>query len=822
MKRKVCKNCKLFVDGDECPICKGHQFTTEWFGRFSILDTNKSIVARKLGIKTKGEYAIKARGVTITTETKPVFGPKPLGEPQIIHKHKEFLKKEEPIIEELKINPISIFSDFRTTIKFPLTWQIKSIVGDCKVESRFKNECIIKVNNIINPKIKVFYNDEETEDFQEISPKILETEILQEVTRNSYVILDNNRRKISGNIMIDSPSKGTFFLIVRSDNHPIFRLNNKIIREINNITDIYCYKIRELVDGKNTLEILGKNIEINVNYSYIDVHVNNKNMELIVRMMGNYNSGHLLKISRNGSVITELEAKELPLILDVSNFEPGNYSVDYKGEVREFELPIIDVQSKSESRIKHQAEVYISTVLDVFNIEVFDNELGIIKIPHELYLIEKKGLYNIHCLKFPITTGKKLVRIFKTDRVDEQPLVEKIVRVEPCIQFIQFIPQTVTLNKPFEVIIKPDYEGDKLTLWLNGKEHDCHWNEDRLYYSCSLEPIRYLSESNELFVRFCVYDMYVEDSRKVPLEETDYSVSYDKIYYGKGEHATATIKPNHPISSIRYWVTETDLINWNNPVYARKSEDNSFLFEFAVGQNVVVSFDNRTAHRIKQNPNILSFVFLVNGITLTEKSYETFSLSNTQYVVLINELTPIKFNTIKVNGEEVTTQSGLHLDNLNLKPGVHKLVGVIGKFTDERTIVYKPEPIIDEATYDSTSKKVLIKVRGLGDGPTKIRRALFSTTIDLDRQDKDGLSILSTYYNNFDITKKWILIGPHNKEVQFEFNIPIFVRPILAPLAESFIKCPNCGNQLNVMNVGMSEQVIAFNCPKCRYVHRSH
>lgn len=51
----------MFVDGDNCPSCKSNQFTTSWQGRLNILDANKSIIAKKLGITIKGEYAIKVR-----------------------------------------------------------------------------------------------------------------------------------------------------------------------------------------------------------------------------------------------------------------------------------------------------------------------------------------------------------------------------------------------------------------------------------------------------------------------------------------------------------------------------------------------------------------------------------------------------------------------------------------------------------------------------------------------------------------------------------------------------------------------------------------
>jgi len=61
MKKKVCRKCKLFVEGNECPVCRSNQFSLSWQGRLFILDQNKSNIAAKIGMKAKGEYAIKAR-----------------------------------------------------------------------------------------------------------------------------------------------------------------------------------------------------------------------------------------------------------------------------------------------------------------------------------------------------------------------------------------------------------------------------------------------------------------------------------------------------------------------------------------------------------------------------------------------------------------------------------------------------------------------------------------------------------------------------------------------------------------------------------------
>jgi len=61
MARKVCKTCRIFVDGAQCPICKNSNFTDSWKGRIIITDASQSEIAQKVGIKAKGEYAIKVR-----------------------------------------------------------------------------------------------------------------------------------------------------------------------------------------------------------------------------------------------------------------------------------------------------------------------------------------------------------------------------------------------------------------------------------------------------------------------------------------------------------------------------------------------------------------------------------------------------------------------------------------------------------------------------------------------------------------------------------------------------------------------------------------
>ena len=60
-KKKVCKHCKLFVEGDKCPSCNGDSFATSWQGRIFVQDVAQSSIAEKISLKVKGEYAIKIR-----------------------------------------------------------------------------------------------------------------------------------------------------------------------------------------------------------------------------------------------------------------------------------------------------------------------------------------------------------------------------------------------------------------------------------------------------------------------------------------------------------------------------------------------------------------------------------------------------------------------------------------------------------------------------------------------------------------------------------------------------------------------------------------
>jgi len=61
MKKKACKKCKIFVDGETCPICKRNTFSTNWQGRIYFVDPARSTIAKKINVDVKGEYAIKVK-----------------------------------------------------------------------------------------------------------------------------------------------------------------------------------------------------------------------------------------------------------------------------------------------------------------------------------------------------------------------------------------------------------------------------------------------------------------------------------------------------------------------------------------------------------------------------------------------------------------------------------------------------------------------------------------------------------------------------------------------------------------------------------------
>ncbi|MBN2250871.1 MAG: DNA-directed RNA polymerase subunit E'' [Candidatus Altiarchaeota archaeon] len=57
---RACKKCLRITEGETCSICKVAT-SQYWSGFLCVIDPEKSEIAKKLGIKTPGQYAMKVR-----------------------------------------------------------------------------------------------------------------------------------------------------------------------------------------------------------------------------------------------------------------------------------------------------------------------------------------------------------------------------------------------------------------------------------------------------------------------------------------------------------------------------------------------------------------------------------------------------------------------------------------------------------------------------------------------------------------------------------------------------------------------------------------
>lgn len=60
-RKKANKDTKMLIDGDVDPETGSRDLSTNWQGKVIVLDSEKSVIAQKMGLKKKGEYAIKVR-----------------------------------------------------------------------------------------------------------------------------------------------------------------------------------------------------------------------------------------------------------------------------------------------------------------------------------------------------------------------------------------------------------------------------------------------------------------------------------------------------------------------------------------------------------------------------------------------------------------------------------------------------------------------------------------------------------------------------------------------------------------------------------------
>jgi len=60
-KQKACKICSSIFEGEKCPKCDSRESTESFKGRIMVMNLEKSEIAQKLKLKSKGEFAIKTR-----------------------------------------------------------------------------------------------------------------------------------------------------------------------------------------------------------------------------------------------------------------------------------------------------------------------------------------------------------------------------------------------------------------------------------------------------------------------------------------------------------------------------------------------------------------------------------------------------------------------------------------------------------------------------------------------------------------------------------------------------------------------------------------
>ncbi|KCZ70926.1 DNA-directed RNA polymerase, subunit E'' [Candidatus Methanoperedens nitroreducens] len=61
MAELVCKECHRVISGQVCEGCSSTALTSDWSGYVVIIDPQRSQIAKKLGVKLPGKYALKVR-----------------------------------------------------------------------------------------------------------------------------------------------------------------------------------------------------------------------------------------------------------------------------------------------------------------------------------------------------------------------------------------------------------------------------------------------------------------------------------------------------------------------------------------------------------------------------------------------------------------------------------------------------------------------------------------------------------------------------------------------------------------------------------------
>lgn len=58
-REMACRKCKCVFVGKVCPLCKSSDLTPDWTGVVIVADPQNSSIAKTLGIKEKGKFALR-------------------------------------------------------------------------------------------------------------------------------------------------------------------------------------------------------------------------------------------------------------------------------------------------------------------------------------------------------------------------------------------------------------------------------------------------------------------------------------------------------------------------------------------------------------------------------------------------------------------------------------------------------------------------------------------------------------------------------------------------------------------------------------------
>lgn len=61
MSEKACRECRMITYGSACPKCKTSTLSDDFSGIVIIFDPSGSEIAKAMGIKEKGKYALQVR-----------------------------------------------------------------------------------------------------------------------------------------------------------------------------------------------------------------------------------------------------------------------------------------------------------------------------------------------------------------------------------------------------------------------------------------------------------------------------------------------------------------------------------------------------------------------------------------------------------------------------------------------------------------------------------------------------------------------------------------------------------------------------------------